>query len=167
MATIDTGSIAQIILALATLVTAMGGVIIGIINSAKIERSDKKIDQVHEQGNSNLQQMRTMATALGMAEGNLTGRSEQTAERRLDEAGVRTMAPAMIVAAPIPIPTPVVIAASPAAVVAVAAPAATNTDLTKASEELVKKAEDVVQAVTEAKGKAEATVAAASTLGKE
>ena len=69
------GEIAQIILAFATLITAAGGVLIGMRNSQKIR-------EVHSLTNSLAQRNEALAQSTGNAEGNLQGRAEQTAERK-------------------------------------------------------------------------------------
>ncbi len=69
--------VAQIIVATATLVTAMGGVILGLRNSRKIE-------EVHKATNSLAAQAVASARAEGAAQGNLDGRAEQTAERKAE-----------------------------------------------------------------------------------
>lgn len=66
--------IAQILIALATLVTAVGGVIIGV-------RNTREIKEVHKTTNSLAERTEGLARSAGMAEGNLQGRTEQTAER--------------------------------------------------------------------------------------
>lgn len=66
--------IAAIILALATLVTSVGGVIIGLRNS-------RKIAEVHTLTNSMATRAEALAKKTGLAEGNLQGRAQQTAER--------------------------------------------------------------------------------------
>ncbi len=67
--------IAQIVVAVATLVTALGGVIVGI-------RNTRRIEEVHRTTNSLATRTEALARSTGMAEGNLEGRKEQTAERK-------------------------------------------------------------------------------------
>jgi len=60
------GEVAQVIIAVATLVTAAGGVIIGIINT-------RKIRDVHDSTNGKMQELldvtRTSAEARGLKQG--------------------------------------------------------------------------------------------------
>lgn len=72
--------IAQIIVAAATFVTALGGVLISL-------RNTRKIDEVHKQGNSTALRTEALARAAGVSEGNLAGRAEQTAERKEEREG--------------------------------------------------------------------------------
>lgn len=81
----DFAGIALIITAIGTLITAMAaaaGIVMQAINKREI---DRKLAGLHDQGNSNLQQMQRIARAAGIAEGNLQGRAEQTAEREAEE----------------------------------------------------------------------------------
>ncbi len=53
-------------------------------NAAKLANVEAKVDAVHVQGNSTALRMEAMAKATGVAEGNLAGRIEQTAERKAE-----------------------------------------------------------------------------------
>lgn len=68
------GEIAQIILALATFVTAVGGVLISL-------RNTRKIDEVHRTTNSLAERTEGLARDAGHAEGELKGRTDAAKER--------------------------------------------------------------------------------------
>lgn len=69
------GEIAQIIVALATLITSLTAAIVGLRNSTKI-------DVIHTATNSMKDQLVAVTAASSKAEGNLEGRAELKAEQK-------------------------------------------------------------------------------------
>lgn len=83
--TVDLG---QVIFALAALTTAIFPVLSWLAskrNAKNLETVKAKVDAVHEQGNSTAIRMEEMAHSSGLAQGNLEGRAQQTAERKEEE----------------------------------------------------------------------------------
>lgn len=77
--------VALIITAIGTLLTAMATAASIVMQEMNRRETSRRLQGLHEQGNSNLQQMQRIARAAGIAEGNLQGRAEQTAEREAEE----------------------------------------------------------------------------------
>lgn len=80
MSDLSGSDIALIITAAGTLVSALASGAAVLVSSI----NQRKINEVHRQGNSNALRMEAMARSAGTAEGNLQGRTEQTEERRVD-----------------------------------------------------------------------------------
>lgn len=81
----DFAGIALIITAIGTLLTAMATAASIVMQEMNRRETSRRLQGLHDQGNSNLQQMQRIARAAGIAEGNLQGRAEQTAEREAEE----------------------------------------------------------------------------------
>ncbi len=75
------GEIAQIITSLATLVAAIGALILGWRNSSTLVGNTLKLDEVHVATNGITQQLVETAAAASRAKGNLEGRAELSNEQ--------------------------------------------------------------------------------------
>lgn len=81
----DFAGIALIITAIGTLLTAMATAASIVMQAINQRATDRKLQGLHEQGNSNAERMQALARQAGLKEGNLQGRAEQTAEREAEE----------------------------------------------------------------------------------
>jgi uncharacterized YccA/Bax inhibitor family protein len=79
---INGGDIALIIGALGTFVTSLVTAFVTLRNSRSVAVLQAKVEQVHDTTNSLAERAERLAKESGLAQGNLQGRAEQTAERK-------------------------------------------------------------------------------------
>ncbi len=75
------GDVAQIITSLATLITAIGAVVIGLRNTRVLKTNTQKLDEVHTATNGLTKKLVDLTATSSEAKGNLAGRAELIAEQ--------------------------------------------------------------------------------------